>query len=426
MVAVSFGAVATLYRTVLVLFCVGVGTWLWMRSGPSRLSTSAKGLSDVLFPVPSASVNSPWVRQNHLMLQSMLRCIEHSDCRENQAKVVLISSFQFRLEMLGQVSGEMIWARSTVKALRNMGYTFLYTSSLAQTVQLYQTFPDLVKAIIGEGEEASDCFDDKDNCALSTDNPTGIPPWKFFSFAFWGHPANPLGSRWTLSPENYKGMGFGQNTYLGYSIEDACRMQPFIPHSQRENQAYILAKLLSFLTPERDRAWAPAIFDAATHETGIKYIIAAINDTLQGEWPAAELPSNHEDLGLIGQATFLDKLSRTRVLIGIGNPAISPTPYDALCLGVPFINPILNWDRQNSSDKSQWTTQHPVLEQLEPPYVYNVFRDDLDGFVQAIKNAISHPIESYILEPMRMSSVEKRFAAILEHDWQSEAALQES
>jgi len=394
--------------------------------GLSRLSTSATSLSDVLFPVPAIAVNSPWVPQNHQMLQSMLRCIERSDCRKNQMKVVLISSFQFRLEMQGHIGGEMIWARSTAKALKNLGYTFLYTSSLDQTIQLYQTFPNLVKAIIGEDDDASGCFSDTEHCALSADNPAGIPPWKFFSFAYWAHPANPLGPRWTFSPENYKGLGLGSNTYLGYSIEDACRTRPFIPHSQRENQAYILAKLLSFFTSERDRAWTPAIFDAATHETGIKYILGAINDTLQGEWPAAELPSNYVDFGIIGQSTFLDKLSRTRVLIGMGNPATSPTPYDALCLGVPFINPILNWDRQNPSDRSQWTTQHDVLEQLDPPYVYNVFRDDVDGFVRAIKNAISHPIESYILEQMRMSSVEERLAAILEHDWQSEAALQES
>jgi hypothetical protein len=154
-------------------------------------------------------------------------------------------------------------------------------------------------------------------------------------------------------------MGLGHNTYLGYSIESVCRAQPFIPHSKRENQAYILAKLLSFFTPQRDRAWTPAIFDAATTATGIQYMIGAVNDTLQGEWPAAELPSNYIGFGHIGQSVFLDKLSRARVLIGMGNPSTqvtpsaqesffpngivirSPTPYDALCLGVPFINPVL-------------------------------------------------------------------------------------
>jgi hypothetical protein len=182
-------------------------------------------------------------------------------------------------------------------------------------------FPDLVKAILSDDQEAADCFQDIEGCTLSADNPTGIPSWKMFSFAFWSHSANPLGHHWTLAPENYELMGLGNNTYLGYSIEAACRSQPFIPQSERENQAYILAKLLSFFTPERERAWTPAIFDAATKATGIQYMIGAINDTLQGEWPAAELPSNYVGFGQIGQSVFLDKLSRSRVLIGMGNPS---------------------------------------------------------------------------------------------------------
>jgi hypothetical protein len=105
----------------------------------------------------------------------------------------------------------------------------------------------------------------------------------------------------------------------------------------------------------------------------------------------------------------------------------------------------MQWDEDNPSDRSQWLTQHGGLQRLDPPYVYNVFNGDLDGFVQAIKDAISHPIQryvdpgpysfrswlispmySYVLEEMRMSSVEQRLGVILEKDWQREAAVQGS
>jgi hypothetical protein len=181
--------------------------------------------------------------------------------------------------------------------------------------------PDLVKAILVGGDEAERCFHDTEHCALSIKNPTGIPSWKMFSFEFWAHALHPLGPHWSLAPENYESMGVGNNTYLGYSIENACRAQPFIPHRERENSGYILAKFLSFFTPEQDRAWTPAIFDAATKAAGIGYLIGAINNTLQGEWPAAELPSNYINFGLVNQSTFLHKLSRSRVLIGMGNPS---------------------------------------------------------------------------------------------------------
>jgi hypothetical protein len=56
----------------------------------------------------------------------------------------------------------------------------------------------------------------------------------------------------------------------------------------------------------------------------------------------------------------------------------------------------LQWDKENPTDRSAWYSQHPGLVQFDPPYVYNVFQGDLDGFVQAVKDAISHPIQRYV------------------------------
>jgi hypothetical protein len=33
------------------------------------------------------------------------------------------------------------------------------------------------------------------------------------------------------------------------------------------------------------------------------------------------------------------------------------------------------------------------LKYLDPPYVYNVHKDDYKGFVDAINDALSHPID---------------------------------
>jgi hypothetical protein len=153
----------------------------------------------------------------------------------------------------------------------------------------------------------------------------------------------------------------------------------------------------------------------------------------------------------------------------------SPTAYDALCLGVPFINPILGvraishlfiylyhprtyscaqWDKNKPTDKTRWNSQHNTLKALDPPYVYNVFKNDKEGFVNAVVQATSTPIEryvcvdssfsslgishfdyfvsrfikltrhfcSFVLPAMRMSAVEARLAVILETDWRAEAA----
>lgn len=82
-----------------------------------------------------------------------------------------------------------------------MGYTFLYANSNDRIVQLYHMIGDMVKAILVEGPESRSCFEDDEHCRLSWKNPEGIPAWKIFSFSFWTHPDNPLGRKWTLSPE---------------------------------------------------------------------------------------------------------------------------------------------------------------------------------------------------------------------------------
>lgn len=65
----------------------------------------------------------------------------------------------------------------------------------------------------------------------------------------------------------------------------------------------------------------------------------------------------------------------------------------ALSLGVPFINPILKWDLENPSDKSRWFSQHVILRYLDPPYVYNVYKDDEQGLIDAINAAYENPID---------------------------------
>lgn len=57
---------------------------------------------------------------------------------------------------------------------------------------------------------------------------------------------------------------------------------------------------------------------------------------------------------------------------------------------------------------------------MDPPYVYNVHKDDYAGFAAAIQAALKTPIERTILERMRLPAIEERLDAILEVDWKAE------
>lgn len=105
------------------------------------------------------------------------------------------------------------------------------------------------------------------------------------------------------------------------------------------------------------------------------------------------------------------------------------------------MNPILDWDRSDPTNRNKWFAQQGLLKDFDPPYVYNVFKGDKEGFLRAIKDAMEHPIERspifsrsvcfsvinsvrrYILPRMRMGAVEQRLGDILERDWKEEARV---
>ncbi|KAJ7792349.1 hypothetical protein B0H14DRAFT_2931514 [Mycena olivaceomarginata] len=108
--------------------------------------------------------------------------------------------------------------------------------------------------------------------------------------------------------------------------------------------------------------------------------------------------------------------------MGMGAPSTSPTPYDVLCLGVPFINPILTWDPVHPADRTKWVAQHEALKHLGPPHVYNVFKDDADGLERAVRAALTAPLlDRYILPQMELAAVQARVGAVLETDWRGAA-----
>jgi len=45
----------------------------------------------------------------------------------------------------------------------------------------------------------------------------------------------------------------------------------------------------------------------------------------------------------------------------------------------------------------RWGVQHGILKFWNPPYVYNVHKDDKEGFINAIRSALENPIDRLVL-----------------------------
>lgn len=142
-------------------------------------------------------------------------------------------------------------------------------------------------------------------------------------------------------------------------------------------------------------------------------LITTSSVNAEAGWPEAPI----ESIGAQSPDDWFTELGRNKVLIGIGSPPLSPTPYDALCLGVPFINPIVSWSPDEPEDRTRWVSQHDGLVDLDPPYVYHVRAGDAEGLGQAVREAIERPIERYVPPRMRTAEMRNRAQGLVQKDW---------
>ena len=148
-------------------------------------------------------------------------------------------------------------------------------------------------------------------------------------------PQHSLGPRFTLSPAKHTG-----NRFVPYSIEPACSSLPFTPTSERLDRIYLLAKEVRYFATEKyDFAWdLPRMAEIASAE-GITFVGGfKVGDEHQEEREKLMqevLDAGVQNLGTLGREAFYQELSKSRALMGLSFPKLSPSPWDGLCMGLP-------------------------------------------------------------------------------------------
>jgi hypothetical protein len=180
-----------------------------------------------------------------------------------------------------------------------------------------------------------------------TANATGVlPAWRVFGVNFWGsrpeqykgtlqHPCrdwaacdgewsyHALGNKWLLTPFAYP----NEHTHIPMSMEQACRATPVTPPAARRDAVLVLAKRNDYFSLPTWRAASDAlgaVKDAVAPTELLTTVRHLLNTT---EFP---IPPALTELGPQRPEAYMELLSSVRVLLGIGKPEISPTPYEAL------------------------------------------------------------------------------------------------
>ncbi|WWC63724.1 uncharacterized protein I303_106329 [Kwoniella dejecticola CBS 10117] len=363
-------------------------------------------------------------------LRKLAVCTATDTCAQNQSSVIILGHIYNHFHIYDHyLGGEGIWTASLVETLTKWGYTILHArDDWVYMWYLYNQIPGLVKGIIAWPTGQYGTFEDQMKTGWRAN---GIPAWQFFVYNYFpGHYTSIVGDAWNMHSE----LGFvheRQNfTFIPYVVERATS-PPYVPTVQRPNQIYILAKFLRYFYPGSHPAWEDTgIFQRAkeilqVEFPGLEFVVGCRDDRdeLSQQQTPLELPVGVRNLGYMSRAEFEAQLANSRVMLGIGWPTLSPSPHVALSLGIPFVNPFTLYGNSDPNDPETWaTSQHYTLAALGEPYVYNVLYNNETGFIDALRKALSTPIEPFILPFMTREHHERQLSEWLNTDWKDKAA----
>lgn len=165
-----------------------------------------------------------------------------------------------------------------------------------------------------------------------------IPIWKLFTLNVWGarngdyfwqiptisnFSYNNLGNEWTVSPYKYP-----DHIQIPFSIENQCLKIPSVKLTEKKNRIYVLAKESEYYYDYN----AP-IFEAwewMKEDTGLDIVSSSKITEYDNGKDVYPLPDGIENLPHLDPIEFQKELGKSTLMLGIGTPLISPSPYDAL------------------------------------------------------------------------------------------------
>ncbi|TXT13321.1 hypothetical protein VHUM_00688 [Vanrija humicola] len=381
---------------------------------------------------------------NYRALDRLAECVLHGGCNDSEETVVLAGSFHFGGTRHPAPRSPTSRAASTIEMFETLNHTILYAWNHWEALLIYQALSTRIPIVILERDQYEHCVkvtagtDDEGEgdahqhwrklpyCIQSEKYPLGIPYWKVFLWHFWEGSDHALGGRWVMGPEDYSKIyrddPKAPTHYLGYSIESRCRKQQHF--AERKHRGLAFGKSDDYFNKDQNVFWEvmAKVRDMIRPDGQYEFDILALSGDELGEGVRKETQTpNIWTLGHQTRAGFERFLGQSKVMIGIGPPKLSPSPYDALCMGVPFINPILEWDKKQPANKAKWKVQQGALIDVPEPYVYHVYKGDEEGLHRAVQAAVDTPIQRYIPPAMRFDAVLARHRDWVANDWHAEA-----
>lgn len=382
-------------------------------------------------------------------LRQLAACTARGDCGPNADKIAIFASWHCHWAAYANYTGgEGVWCVGMMRSLERQGFTVLHggDNDWRYIYHLHRQLGDMVRVIVADpGEEGhKGTFAQYQKSAAW---PDGIPAWKWFRMTYYPTSESGIvGRAWMISAEpnlpraqdvalrasggvswfatGYEALQVKSDpadfTFLGYGLAPA-EYTAVVPWAQRPPRVYILAKQAHYFHNGHQAVYEPSFFTRAADELAAEFpgfeFVGGFADSRSADQRAAwPVPAVIRNLGLLDKHRFDEEYGHARLLLGLGSPPLSPSPYRALARAVPFANP-------HTVQNGRWTyQQHESMRDVPEPYAYQVEAFNYTSFVETIRSALRTPIEPLRFERMRRETADGRMRDWIMYDWRGLAA----
>ncbi|KAL7422360.1 hypothetical protein Q5752_003006 [Cryptotrichosporon argae] len=380
-------------------------------SRPSQLVIDDPTLAPLIEALPPGLV--AWNTANELELRTALD--GGAACgRDVRTRVLMIGTEWVEAAFWGEATGEIYWLDSLARSARRLGHPVLLVpadppdtlyGALTLARAYVGAYPGCTAAVLGDAWRTMRGY-----VGDGAAGPDGLDPRLLHATDYWGDPAfkfsmhEPPARGWPMAVTANPAPSRPYFT-LPYAVEPARlaprpRLRPRHPRGRK--RILVLGKYEKYMT-----ALDVPSLAALAADLDVDVVLA-----MRGALGTAAA-TGVRNVGVLGRPAFYAALRDSDVLLGAGEPVDSPTPLEALALGVPFVHPLLG--------RPQNRAQHAWLAAQRALHVYTYVAGDYASLRAAVNEGLSDEFKSYVPDEHTVAYVDERMSVFMAIDWKLDA-----
>ncbi|TXT10841.1 hypothetical protein VHUM_02346 [Vanrija humicola] len=166
-------------------------------------------------------------------------------------------------------------------------------------------------------------------------------------------------------------------TWLGYPLHPSPEETKITPWHERKNRVWVMTKEAHLFHNGHQQVYNLSFFTDAHNELskefeGFEFVGGWMDHRTDEQKAANPIPKEVKNFGRLNSTEFDREYASSRMMLGVGSPPLSPSPYRAMSRAVPFGHPHrlrddLKPEDDPQDDRNWGYRQHEGMQRVPEP-----------------------------------------------------------